>query len=318
MKIVLPGGSGFLGHLLANALAADGHECVVLSRRARIAVKNVRHVVWDGRTLGPWAVEVDGADVVINLAGRTVDCRYNERNLAEMLDSRVASTRVVGEAIAKAKNPPRVWLQAATATIYGHRYDAPNDEATGVMGDPPGTPALWGRSVDIGRAWEATLAAAPTPHTRKVALRIAMVMSPAKGTVFSILVRHCRMGFGRFGDGRQFVSWIHEHDFVEAVKFLIAREDLSGAINLCAPHPLPNQEFLAVLSRLLGRRISIPVPAWMLEIGTFFLRTETELILKSRRVVPGRLLGAGFTFRFPRWPEAAGDLVKRQSRSAPA
>jgi uncharacterized protein (TIGR01777 family) len=311
MKIVLPGGSGFLGQLLAEALAGDGHECVILSRRPRTAVKGVRHVAWDGRTLGPWAVELDGADVVVNLAGRTVDCRYHEKNLAEMMDSRVASTRVVGEAIAQAKNPPRVWLQAATATIYGHRYDAPNDEVTGIIGDPPGAPALWGRSVDIGKAWEATLFAAPTPRTRKVALRIAMVMSPAKGTVFRILMRHCRMGFGRFGDGRQYVSWIHGHDFVEAVKFLIAREDLSGAINLCAPHPLPNREFLAALSRLLGRRLAIPVPGWMLEIGTFFLRTETELILKSRRVVPRRLLEAGFVFHHPHWPEAAKDLMAR-------
>jgi len=318
MKIVLPGGSGFLGHLLADAFAGEGHECIVLSRHARDAIKGVRHVAWDGRTLGPWAAELDGADVVINLAGRTVDCRYNEKNLAEMMDSRVDSTRVVGEAIARAKNPPRVWLQATTATIYGHRYDAPNDEATGIIGDPPGVPALWGRSVDIGRAWEATLAAAPTPHTRKVALRIAMVMSPAKGTVFSILVRHCRMGFGRFGDGRQYVSWIHGDDFVAAVKFLIAREDLSGAINLCAPNPLPNREFLGVISRLLGRRVAIPVPAWMLEIGTFFLRTETELILKSRRVVPGRLLAAGFTFRHPQWPGAAADLLQKTQRRSPA
>jgi NAD dependent epimerase/dehydratase family enzyme len=120
------------------------------------------------------------------------------------------------------------------------------------------------------------------------------------------------MGFGRFGDGRQYVSWIHGDDFVAAVKFLIGREDLSGAINLCAPNPLPNREFLAVIRRLVGRRIALPVPAWMLEIGTFFLRTETELILKSRRVVPGRLLAAGFVFRHPEWSEAAADLIRRR------
>jgi uncharacterized protein len=309
MKIILPGGNGLLGRLLTQALTLEGHTCVVLTRHVQPAAAGVRYIVWDGRTLGPWAAEVDGADVVINLAGRTVDCRYNEKNLAQMLASRVDSTRVVGEAIAAAKNPPRVWLQATTATIYGHRYDAPNDEATGIIGDPPGSPALWGRSVDIGKAWEAALAAAPTPQTRKVALRIAMVMTPAKGGVFSILARHCRMGLGRFGDGRQYVSWIHGHDFVEAVKFLIERADLDGAINVCAPEPLPNGEFLAVLHRLFGRRLAIPVPAWMLEIGTFFLRTETELILKSRRVVPGRLQQAGFTFRYPTWAGAAKDLT---------
>lgn len=310
MKIILPGGNGLLGRLLTQALTLEGHTCVVLTRRAQPDANGVRYLAWDGRTLGPWAAEVDGADVVINLAGRTVDCRYNEKNLAEMMNSRVDSTRIVGEAIAAAKNPPRVWLQATTATIYGHRYDAPNDEATGIIGDPPGCPALWGRSVDIGKAWEATLAAAAAPRTRKVALRIAMVMAPVKKGVFSILLRHCRMGFGRFGDGRQYVSWIHSHDFVEAVKFLLARDDLAGAVNVCAPGPLPNRDFLDEIHRQIGMPVAIPVPAWMLEIGTFFLRTETELILKSRRVVPGRLQQAGFQFRHPTWAGAAADLLR--------
>ncbi len=319
MKIIHAGGSGLLGRLLADAFTRDGHKCVVLARGGRAVAKCVRQVAWDGRTLGPWAAELDGADVVINLAGRTVDCRYTEKNLAEMMASRVDSTRIVGEAIAQAKNPPRVWLQATTATIYGHRSEAPNDEATGIIGDPPGAPALWGRSVAIGQAWEATLAAAPTPRTRKVALRLAMVMTPAKGSVCSILARHCRMGLGRFGDGRQYVSWIHGDDFVAAVKFLIARDDLAGAVNVCAPEPLTNREFLQTIRAALlavGRGLRtppIPIPVWALEIGTFFLRTETELILKSRRVVPGRLLDAGFQFRHPTWAGAAEELVGRSN-----
>jgi len=268
--------------------------------------------LWDGRTLGLWATELDGADVVINLAGRSVDCRYHERNLREMMASRVDSTRVIGRAIAQAKNPPRVWLQASTATIYAHRYDAPNDEETGVIGGhEPSVPALWAKSIDIAQAWEAELNAALTPRTRKVALRAAMVMSAARGGVFHVLARHCRLGFGSFGDGRQYVSWIHEHDFVAAVKFLIEREDLSGAVNLAAPDPLPFRDFLAALRRQLGRRLAIPLPFWALEIGTFFLRTETELILKSRRVVPTRLLKNGFVFHYPNWPVAATELVER-------
>ena len=315
MKIILPGGSGHIGHALVRALAGDGHECVVLTRDPATVPAPARAVAWDGRTLGPWAAELDGADGVINLAGRSVDCRYSEKHLAEMMNSRVDSTRVVGEAIAGAARPPRVWLQAGTATLYAHRYDAPNDEATGIIGDPPGVPALWKRSIDIGLAWEATLAAARTPATRRISLRTALVMGPGKGAVFSVLAGLARMGVGRQGNGRQYVSWIHEDDFVAACRFLIAREDLSGAFNLCSPHPLPNRDFMAALHRAVGMPLSLPVPVWALEIGAFIRRTETELILKSRRVVPGRLLAAGFEFRHPQWAEAATDLVERMRQA---
>lgn len=311
MKIIIPGGSGQIGHLLSRALAAESHEVVVLSR-SLAAVPGARVVAWDGRALGAWAAEFEGADAVINLAGRTVDCRYSERNLKEMLDSRVHSTRVVGAAIAGCAHPPRVWLQAATATIYTHRFDAANDEHTGLIGGKePGVPVLWGRSIDIAKAWESACSDANTPHTRKVILRTAMVMSPDPGGVFHVLARHCRLGFGRFGDGRQYVSWIHEKDFVAAVKFLIARDDLTGPVNVCAPGPLPNRDFIAAIRMALGCRLAVPVPRWALEVGTFILRTESELVLKSRRVVPGRLLEAGFRFEFPHWPEAANDLADR-------
>jgi uncharacterized protein len=315
MKIILPGGNGQVGRVLVRALAGEGHECVVLTRRRTALPPGARAVAWDGRTLGPWVAELDGADAVINLAGRSVDCRYHERNLAEMMTSRIESTRVVGQAIAAARNPPPVWLQAATATIYAHRFDAPNDEATGIIGgNEPGVPALWARSIDIARAWEAEVNAAPTPHTRKVILRSAMVMSPDQGGIFSVLARLARFGAGRQGDGRQFVSWIHEHDFVAAVKFLIDRRDLVGAFNLCSPNPLPNADFMAGLGRSVGTRLALPVPRWALEIGAFFLRTETELILKSRRVVPGRLLVEGFEFTHPGWVAAAAELVGRANR----
>jgi hypothetical protein len=311
MKVVLPGGSGHVGAALIRALATEGHECVVLARDPARYRGPARAAAWDGRTRGAWAAEVDGADVVINLAGRSVDCRYNETNLREMMDSRVESTRVVGAAIAGARNPPKVWLQAGTATVYAHRFDAANDEATGIIGDPPGVPALWARSIAIGLAWEKALAEAATPRTRKVALRTSLVMGPAQGAVFSVLAGLAKAGVGRQGDGRQYVSWIHEDDFVAAVKFLIARDDLAGAVNLAAPHPLPNRDFMAALHRAVGMPLSIPVPVWALEIGAFLRRTETELILKSRRVVPGRLVAAGFEFRHPRWLEAAQDLVPR-------
>lgn len=315
MKIIIPGGSGQVGQMLVRAFRQRGDKCVVLTRKRGGNLPQaggVKTVVWDGRTLGPWANEIDGADVVINLAGRSVNCRYHARNLTAMMSSRVESTRIIGVAIAAAKSPPRVWLQASTATIYAHRFDAANDEETGeIGGNEPGVPALWAKSIAIAKAWEAELTAAHTPHTRKVALRSAMTMSPDRGGVFSVLAWLCRMGFGRQGDGRQFVSWIHEHDFVAAINFLIARDDLVGAFNLCAPEPLPNRDFMKALQRALGTKIAMPVPRWVLEIGTFFLRTETELVLKSRRVVPARLLNTGFIFRYPRWPEAAKDLVDR-------
>lgn len=316
MKIILPGGSGQLGRLLARALRRAGHTVVVLTRHPAATTPDAdsrgRDVAWDGRTLGPWAAELDGADAVINLAGRSVNCRYNRRHLAEMLDSRVASTRVVGEAIARARRPPRVWLQASTATIYAHTFGAPHDEATGTFGGgEPGAPAPWARSIAIARAWEEEVARASTPRTRKVVLRAAMVMSPDRGGVFAALARLARLGVGAQGDGRQFVSWVHEHDFVAAVEWLLGRDELAGVCNVCSPHPLPNQAFMAALGRACGRRLAVPVPRWALECGALLLRTETELVLKSRRVVPGRLLHAGFSFRYPDWPAAAAELVRR-------
>jgi uncharacterized protein (TIGR01777 family) len=321
MKIILPGGNGQVGRMLVRALEGEGHECVILTRApANLPTPpcGTREVFWDGRTLGPWAAELEDADAVINLAGRTVDCRYSKRNLTEMMDSRVESTRVVGQAIARATNPPRVWLQAATATIYAHRFDAPNDEETGMIGgNEPGVPALWGKSVDIGKAWEAAVNAAGTPRTRKVILRTSLVMSPDRGGVFHVLANLCRLGVGPLGDGQQYVSWIHEHDFVAAVKFLIAGDDLDGAFNLAAPGPLPNRDFTAGLRAAVGGVASVPIPRWALEIGAVFLRTETELILKSRRVVPGRLLASGYKFLYPDWPAAAVELTKhwRTARS---
>lgn len=312
MKIILAGGSGQIGCVLERHLLGAGHEVVVLSRSPARESSGTR-LVWDGRTLGPWATALDGADVVINLAGRSVNCRYTETNLAAMMSSRVDSTRVMGEAIARAARPPKVWLQMSTATLYAHRFDAPNDEATGLIGgNEPDVPRYWDRSIAIAQAWEATLAEAHTPRTRKTALRAAMVMSPDRGGVFDTLATLTRRGLGgALGNGRQYVSWIHEHDLCAAIDFLIAREDLVGPVNLSAPEPLPNRDFQAALRRVLRVPFGLPSPACLLELGAFFLRTDTELVLKSRRVVPGRLLKAGFTFRHPAWPEAVAELASR-------
>ncbi|MFK7985799.1 MAG: TIGR01777 family oxidoreductase [Sandaracinaceae bacterium] len=311
-KVVIPGGSGQVGQLLARVWAARGVDVVILSRGG--AVSHGRHVAWDGKTLGPWASELDGADVVVNLAGRSVNCRYTPENKAAMMDSRVESTRVVGEAIAACETPPPVWLQMSTATIYDHRYDAANDEIDGrIEADPvPGYDPSWGFSVQIARAWERTAEAAPTPGTRLVLLRSAMVMSPDADGVFDTLRGLVVKGLGGTnGDGRQYVSWIHEHDFVAALDHLIEDSSLEGPVNLAAPNPLPNREFMAALRHATGTRIGLPSTKWMLSIGAVMLRTEVELLLKSRRVVSRRLAESGFTFAYPNWTDAAEELLSR-------
>lgn len=310
MKILLPGGSGQVGTLLARAFQAEGHEVVVLSRRPAPAPWRV--VPWDARSLGPWAAELDGAEVVVNLAGRSVNCRYNAANRQAILASRLDSTRIVGAAIEAAARPPRVWLQSSTATIYAHRYDAGNDEVTGILGGgEPDAPDTWRFSIEVARAWEQAADEAPTPHTRKVLLRSALTLSPDRGGIFDVLLGLTRKGLGGTnGDGRQYVSFIHDADFVAAVRFLIEHE-LSGPVNLAVPNPLPNAEFMRELRRAWGISIGLPAPRPLLELGAVFLGTETELILKSRRVVPRRLLEAGFAFQFPTWPEAAADLCAR-------
>lgn len=311
MRIVIPGGSGQIGTILARDFHRDGHDVVVLSRQSQM--RPWRVVQWDGASLGAWQREIDGADVVVNLAGRSVNCRYSAENRHEILESRVQSTRVVGEAIARAQPPPRLWLQASTATIYAHRHDADNDEASGALGgNESKAPASWQFSIDVAQAWEQALDDAVTPATRKVALRSAMTLSPDAGGVFDTLLGLIRFGLGgSAGDGRQFVSWIHYEDFVAAVQWLIERNDIDGIVNITSPHPLPNAEFMRVLRDAYGMPFGVPGGNWLLEIGAAFMRTETELILKSRRVVPRRLLEHGFSFTFPTWHDAAGDLCEQ-------
>ena len=272
---------------------------------------------WDGQTLGPWAAEIDGADVVINLAGRSVNCRYSEANRREIKQSRVETTLLIGQAIAQAEHPPRVWMNASTATIYRHSLDRPMDEATGELGgDEPNAPSTWRFSIDVAKSWEAAFFSCSTPQTRKVALRSAMTMSTGRGGIFDVLLTLARSGLGgAAGAGRQYVSWIHGADFIRAIEFLLAHEEMDGPVNLTSPNPLPQREFMRLLRKAWGMPVGLPATEWMLEVGAFFLRTETELILKSRRVVPSRLLEAGFTFEFAEWENAAEDLVLRRQKA---
>ena len=315
MKIVIPGGSGYIGSVLARALHQSGHEVVVLSRTPKKAPW--RTVAWDGETLDNWAEDFEAADAIVNLAGQSVNCRYTAENRRVITESRLKSTKVVGDAIAQAWTPPRVWLQASTATIYAHTYDAANDEATGIIGGAEANaPDTWRFSIQVATAWERALREAPTPNTRRVAMRSAIVMHPDRGSPFDILLRLVRLGLGgQAGDGRQYLSWIHEQDFVRAVLWLIEHRDFEGPVNLASPNPLTNAEFMRALRSAWGISIGLPATEWMLELGAFLLGSETELILKSRRVVPAKLLQSGFEFHFPLWPDAARDLCDRSRRN---
>ncbi len=296
-RIILAGGSGFLGGELAKHFCALGWEVIVLTRRPRVRGDGVKEVAWDARSLGNWEQFVDGAEVVINLTGKSVDCRYNEKNRRDIINSRVDSTRILGEAIAQCKHPPRVWLNASSATLYLHTFDTPMDE-NGLTGATPAAKDEF--SIEVIRQWERAFDEAQTPRTRKVALRAAMVLGQERNSVFPVLLRLTKFGLGgHMGSGRQFVSWIHQKDFCRAIEWLIQHQEISGVVNVCAPNPLPNAEMMRMFRRVCVVPFGLPAPEWMLEIGAFFIRTETELIIKSRRVVPGRLLASGFQFQFP-------------------
>ncbi len=363
LRIVLPGGSGQVGQMLARHFQEQGHHVAVLTRGPYSAPWQTVH--WDGESVGDWIATLEGADLCINLAGRSVNCSSNAANRREIYESRIRSTRLLGQVIAGLSAPPRVWMNASAATINPRALDADGvDLPVGEMGidlmiqhecivkddrkatTGPSTPLRsaqddrvlelqsffagntagnteetpstepWaeqrGFAARVARDWEAAFFAAETPRTRKVALRSAVVLSPAQGSAFGVLSKLTRFGLGGTqGNGRQFVCWIHEADYARAVDFLAAREDLQGPFNLAAPAPLPNRAFMAALRWAWDVPNGLPAPALAIRLGALLLRTDPELVLQSCRAVPGRLLEAGFAFEFPEWPEAAEDLVRQ-------
>lgn len=300
-----------MGRCLARHFQAKGVELRILTRDENARLP---YIHWDARTIGDWKNEIDGADVVINLAGRSVNCRYTDSNLDAMYRSRIDSAAIIGKAIEGAKNPPRLWLQMSTATIYAHTFGEPHDEETGIIGGTePNVPRYWDFSIRIATDWEKELFKAKLPKTRKVAMRTAMVMSPDRGGVFDTLFALVRFGLGgAIGDGKQFMSWVHEYDFIRAVEFLIEREDMEGIINICAPNPLPQREFMQALREANGTWLALPAFEWMVKIGVQVIGSDAELVLKSRRVIPGRLQAAGFKFLFQDWKSAATELVENR------
>lgn len=303
--VVIFGANGFLGRYLCRHFLCRGREVVAVARRREGVVPEAMFLEWDGRSVGPWALALEGAALVINLAGRSVNCRYDEQNRREIVESRVESTRVIGEAIARCDVPPKLWMNASTATWYRHAEDEAQDEWTGEPGE--------GFSVEVARAWEEAFFAAKVPAaTRKLALRVGMVLANEPETVFDKLRGLARVGLGgAMGGGRQRVSWIHMQDFIEAIEVLEADPFADGVVNLTAPETPTNRELMRVFRERVAMPIGVPAPRWALEIGARMMKTETELVLKSRWVRPRRLEELGFQWRFAKLAEAVADLDRR-------
>jgi uncharacterized protein len=299
--VVIAGGSGYLGRVLSQHFTRMSRPVVILARRPQEASPFARFVQWDGETLGPWTRELEKAAAVINLCGRSVNCRYNERNRKEILESRLRPTRILGQAIVLCTDPPKVWLNASSATIYRSSSDVAMDENSGEYGE--------GFSVDVCQQWEKTMSDFPLKRTRTVALRISIVFGRGSAA-FQMLYRLVRSGLGgKMGPGGQYMSWIHEDDFARATEWIIEHEILKGAVNIASPNPLPNREFMRTFRKVCRRPIGLPAATWMIHIGTMLLGTEAELVLKSRRTMPARLMATGFQYKFPKWPEALQNIV---------
>lgn len=297
MKIILAGGSGFIGRFLEKRFTQDGHTINVLTRNPKL--KN--DIYWDGETAGEWTEQLDGADVLINMAGRSVDCRYTESNKKKIYDSRLKSTAILREVVSQCDNPPKVWLNSSTATIYRHAEDRPMDEENGEIGT--------GFSVDVATKWEQTFFEGDLPHTRRVALRTAIVLGREGGALVP-LKKLVQFGLGgKQGDGNQMFSWIHEEDLYKAIVHILANEKVHGSINISSPNPLINKVVMELIRKKMNMQFGLPSPKWLLQIGAIIIRTETELVLKSRWVLPANLLASGFSFRYSHLGEALDDLI---------
>lgn len=300
-KIILAGGSGSIGQKLAMYYSNLANEVIILSRTPQAAAGNIRTVIWDGRTLGDWADGLDNADMLINLCGKSVNCRYTARNRQAIIDSRVGPTQTLAEAINRLTAPPKLWINFASATIYRHAQNRPQDELTGDIG--------YGFSIDVCRQWEDAFFKADTPGVRKIALRTSIVLSKSGGA-FPLLVRTTNLGLGgRAGHGQQMVSWVHEHDVARATEWLFEHGDIDGIVNCTAPNPLKNIEMMKALRNACGIPIGLPAPRWLLAMAAPIIGTEPELLLKGRWSQPARLTSSGFKFHYADFDSSVNDLL---------
>ena len=320
-KIILAGGTGFIGQALAARWGKD-NQVVILSRQQARAHNNsygkkllkaadgyrITYWHWDGRTIERhWTDELEGCDLVVNLAGRSVNCRYTERNKQEIFDSRTDATKALGQAIREAVVPPKLWINATSATIYRYAQDRPQDEYTGETGK--------GFSVEVCKRWEKVFFEQRTPFTRKIAIRTAITFG--EGGVIIPYLNLLKYGLGgRQGTGRQMYSWVHIEDLTRAIEWFFDKPELEGVFNLAAPGPVTNKVFMATLRRLTNHRFGLPAPTWLLRLGAFLIGTETELVLKSRWVIPTKLLEAGFNFRYERIDQALEEVLERMAKNS--
>jgi len=304
--VVIFGGNGFLGRYLSRHFARNGREVVVIARNKKGWSGDGMFLEWDGENAGSWAYALEGAELVINLAGRSVDCRYNKANKDEILSSRVASTQAIGQAIARCRIPPQLWINSSTATWYRHAEDKPQDEWDGEAGE--------GFSHEVAAAWEDAFFSAKIPaETRKVAIRTGMVLANEPDTVYDILSSLTRKALGgTMGSGNQKVSWIHMEDFLRGVEFIMRDPFLEGLVNLTSPEFPSNRNWMRYFRETLGMPVGIPATKWLLAVGAVFMDTEAELILKSRWAEPLRLREAGFRWRHASPAEAIEDLEGRR------
>lgn len=297
-RIVIAGANGFIGKYLVERFIAQGDVVVTIGRKGANAT-------WgDAEAIGGL---LDGADILINLAGKSVNCRYTPKNRAAIFSSRLLTTAELGDAVLAAARPPAVWMNASTATIYRHADDRPMTDETGELGT--------GFSVNVATAWEREFFAHHRPEVRQVALRMAIVLG--RGSALTPLVALARVGLGgpqrggKTKGGRQHFSWVHIEDLYRAIEYIAADRAITEAVNVSSPGPLENRDMMATLRKVLGIRFSVPLFAWMLEVGAFAIRTETELLLKSRWVVPTKLEAAGFGFEFPTLEPALRDILEK-------
>ncbi len=298
-KLIIAAGTGFLGNVLIEHFKKDAQEIVVLTRGKARRDGNVKYVHWDAQSFTGWEKELEGADVLINLAGKSVDCRYTEVNKNEIIASRINSTTILNKAVLQCKTPPRHWLNSSTATIYRHSEDRQMDEATGEIGHD--------FSMNVAKMWEKAFFQTATPYTLKTALRTSIVLGTSGGA-FVTLKRLAQVGFGGAqGSGNQFISWIHEKDFARAVDFIINNK-MEGVVNVVSPTPVKNRAFMKALRKSVAMPFGIPIGKKLLEIGAKIIGTETELVLKSRNVIPARLAESGFEFQYGNLEKALKNL----------
>ncbi|HEU5292783.1 MAG TPA: TIGR01777 family oxidoreductase [Cyclobacteriaceae bacterium] len=302
-KIVIAGGSGYIGKVLTNYFQDQTEEIIVLSRRKSVTMENVRTVQWDVKHQGEWVKELENADALLNLTGKSVNCRYHDKNKREILESRVDATNILGGAISHLKNPPKVWIQYASATIYKHAEDSPMDEYSGEIGE--------GFSVNVCKKWEGAFWNQHVPGTRKVLLRVAIVFGKVDG-VFVRLENLVRFGFGgKHGNGNQMVSWVHDEDLSRITDWILKHEQIEGTFNAASPDPVQNWELMKAIRSSQKVVFGLNAPTWLLRIGAWIIGTETELILKSRWVIPKKLEELGFTFKFKTIKEAIHEITKK-------